>query len=73
MVWNAAALRPMFGGLPQKIFALRSAYEKSLKDLIEATKIYPEDVSLVTYFDTAKELLEMIEKEYNERVKSASL
>ena len=71
VVWNAAALRPMFGGLPQKIFALRSAYEKPLKDLIEATKIYPEDVSLVTYFDTAEELLEMIEKDYNQRVQSA--
>ena len=73
VVWNAATLRPMFGGIPQKIYALRSAYEKPLKDLIEATKIYPEDVSLVTYFDTAEELLEMIEKDYNQRVQSATL
>ena len=73
VVWNAAALRPMFGGVPQKIYALRSAYEGTLKDLIEATKIYPEDVSLVAYFDTAEELLEMIEKDYNERVQSATL
>ena len=73
VVWNAAALRPMFGGVPQRIFALRSAYEKALKDLIEATKIYPEDVSLVTYFDTAEELLDMIEKDYDQRVQSAAL
>ena len=73
VVWNAATLRPMFGGVPQKIYVLRSAYENALKDLIEATKIYPEDVSLVTYFDTAEELLEMIEKDYNERVQSATL
>ena len=73
VVWNAATLRPMFGGVPQKIYVLRSAYERALKDLIEATKIYPEDVSLVTYFDAAEELLDMIEKDYNERVQSATL
>ena len=73
VAWNAATLRPMFGGIPQKVYALRSAYEKPLKDLIEATKIYPEDVSLVTYFDTAEELLEMIERDYNQRVQSATL
>ena len=73
VVWNAATLRPMFGGVPQKIYVLRSAYEKALKDLIETTQIYPEDVSLVTYFDTAEELLEMIEKDYTERVQSATL
>ena len=73
VVWNAATFRPMFGGMPQKIYALRSAYEGALKHLIEATKIYPEDVSLVTYFDTAEELLEMIEKDYNKRVQSATL
>ena len=73
VVWNAATLRPMFGGVPQKIYVLRSAYEKVLKDLIETTQIYPEDVSLVTYFDTAEELLEMIEKDYTKRVQSATL
>ena len=73
VVWNAATLRPMFGGVPQKIYVLRSAYEKALKDLIEATKIYPEDVTLVMYFDTAEELFEMIEKDYTERVQSATL
>lgn len=73
VVWNAATLRPMFGGVPQKIYVLRSAYERALKDLIETTKIYPEDVSLVTYFDTAEELLEMIEKDYTERVRNATL
>ena len=73
VVWNAASLRPMFGGVPQRIFALRSAYEQPLKELIEGTKIYPEDVSLVTYFDTAEEVLDMIEKDYNERVQNATL
>ena len=73
VVWNAATLRPMFGGVPQKIYVLRSAYERALKDLIETTKIYPEDVSLVSYFDTAEELLEMVEKDYTERVRNATL
>ena len=73
VVWNAASLRPMFGGIPQRIFVLRSAYEKPLKELIEGTKIYPEDVLLVTYFDTAEEVLDMIEKDYNERVQNATL
>ena len=72
-MWNAATLRPMFGGVPQKIYMLRSAYERALKDLIEATKIYPEDVSLVMCFDTGEELLEMMEKDYSDRVKSATL
>ena len=73
VVWNAASLRPMFGGVPQRIFVLRSAYEKPLKELIEGTKIYPEDVSLVTYFDTAEEVFDMIEKDYSERVQNATL
>ena len=73
LVWNAAALRPIFGGIPQKVYALRSAYEKPLKDLIESTKIYPEDVALVTYFDTAEELLELVEADYKQRVQSAIL
>ena len=73
VVWNAASLRPMFGGIPHRIFALRSAYEKPLKELIEGTKIYPEDISLVTYFDTAEEVLDMIEKDFSERVQSATL
>ena len=73
LVWNAAALRPIFGGIPQKVYALRSAYEKPLNDLIESTKIYPEDVALMTYFDTAEELLELIEADYKQRVQSAIL
>ena len=64
-MWNAASLR---------IFALRSAYENPLKELIEGNKIYPEDVSLMTYFDTAEEVLDM-KKDYNEtqRVQNATL
>lgn len=34
VVWNAATLRPMLGGVPQKIYVLRLAYERALKDLI---------------------------------------
>ena len=73
VVWNAATLRPAYGGVPQKVYALRSAYEKPLKDLIESTKIYPEDVKLVTYFDTAEELLKMIEEDYSQRVQNATV
>ena len=71
--WNAAAVRPIFGGVPQKIFLLRSFWEKTLKDLIDATGIHTEDVALLTFVDSAEEALEMIERDLKERVRTAVL
>ena len=71
--WNAAAVRPIFGGVPQKIFLLRSFWEKTLKDLIDATGIHKEDVGLLTFVDSAEEALEMIERDLKERVRIAVL
>ena len=71
--WNAAAVRPLFGGVPQKIFLLRSFWEKTLKDLIDATGMHKEDVALLTFVDSAEEALEMIERDLKERVRTAVL
>ena len=48
-------------------------YEKPLKDLIKSTKIYPEDVTLVIYFDTAEELVKTIDKDYSQREQNATV
>ena len=73
VVWNAASLRPMFGGIPQKIFVIKSFWEKPLHELIAATDIYPQDAALVTYVDSAEEVLQLIEQDLAQRVTAATL
>lgn len=73
VVWNAATLRPMFGGIPQRIFVVKSFWEKPLHELIAATGIYPEDAALVTYVDSPEEVLQLIEQDLTQRVAAATL
>jgi len=73
VVWNAATLRQMYGGVPQKIFVWRPFWEKVLKDFIDAVGVYSSDVALLTFVDSAEEALEIVEKDLKERIKASVL
>ena len=71
-VWFDAALRPVYGGTPHRIFLWRPYWEKPLLDFTTATKVHSEDVALLEFVDSAEEALELIEKDLEERAKAAS-
>ena len=70
VVWNAATLRPLYGGIPQKIFLWRPFWEKAFLDFTTATKVYAADMALFQFVDSAEETLELIEKDLAERAKT---
>ena len=73
VVWNAAGLRQLYGGVPQKVFLWRPFWEKALKEFIAAVGVYDSDVALLTYVDSAEEALDIIENDLKERMKAAVL
>ena len=73
ITWNAATVRPMFGGLPQRIYLLRSFWESTLETLVAATGVYPEDKNLLTFVDTEEEVLKLVEEDMKQREASATL
>ena len=73
VVWNAASLRQMYGGVPQKIFVWRPFWEMVLKDFIDTVGVYSSDVALLTFVDSAEEALEIVEKDLKERIKASVL
>ncbi len=73
VVLNAAGIRRMFGGVPQRIFLWRAAWEAPLKEFLSATNMYPEDVALLTYVDSAEEVVGIVEGDLAERAKNASI
>ena len=73
VTWNAATLRPMFGGIPHRIYLLRDAWEKCLGEFNTARGVYPRDRALLTFVDSAEELVELVEQDRTEREKRATL
>ena len=73
VVWNAATLRKIYGAAPQRIFLLRSKWEKSLGAFAEAMSVYPEDRELITYVDSGEEFLELVEADMAKRVAAATI
>ena len=73
LVWNSAVVRPNYCGVPQRIFLLRSAWEKVVMDVVAATGIFPSDVAVLTFVDSAEEVLALVEKDLEERAKNATL
>ena len=71
VIWNAAALRPNYGGIPQRIFLWKPTWEKTMTDLITATAVLKQDITLLTFVDSAQEILEIVEKDIKERTKTA--
>lgn len=73
VVWNAATVRPMHGAIPQRIFLWRPHWEKALGEFVSATGVYREDISLLTFVDSAQEVLEIMEKDLEQKTKTAVL
>ena len=70
VVWNAAALRPLYGGTPQRIYLWRPFWEKAFLDFTTATKVYASDMTLFQFVDSAEETLKLVEKDLAERAKT---
>ena len=71
MVWNAATLRPLYGGTPQRIYLWRPFWEKAFLDFTAATKVYATDMTHIQFVDSAEETLKLIEEDLAERAKTA--
>ena len=71
-VWFAATLRPIYGGIPPRIFLWRPHWEKTLLDFTTAAKVFSEDVSRLEFVDSAEAALKLIEKDLKERTKTAT-
>ena len=71
VVWNLASCRAMRNLPKQRIFLFRNPWEKIVTELISSTKMYQSDANLVTFIDTAEEVLELVEQDLQERVQLA--
>lgn len=73
VAWNAASVRPGYGGVPQKIYLWRPFWEKCLSEFYTSVSVYPADVALLTFVESAEEAVELVEKDLTEREEKATL
>lgn len=71
MVWNDAALRGGFGGIPQRILLLRDAWEECLGALNSTRGVFPADVAKLTFVDNADEAVTIVEGDMQGRLDRA--
>ena len=57
LAWNMASLKPLCGAVSPRIFILRHPWEEAIKNLHQHLKIYDNDMKLLTYVDSAEEVL----------------
>lgn len=67
VAWNEAAVRPMHGGVTKKLYLLKSFWQETVSRLMEAVGIYPEDCKLLTFVDSAEEVVKMVEQDWDRR------
>lgn len=73
VVWNAAALRVMYGAKPHRIYVWRSKWEKPLEEFVEAMGLFSDDRLLIKYVSSAEELLRFVEEDMEKRKASATI
>lgn len=73
VAWNTATVRPNYGGIPNKIYVWRPFWETCLREFYTTVGIFTADVALLTFFDSVEEVLELVEKDFADRVSKASL
>ena len=73
IIWNIASCRTFNDYPTQKIFFFRDPWEKVLSELSASIGIYPSDRELVTFIDKPEEALEIVERNLQERSKTATL
>ena len=65
---NTAIVHPNWGALPQKILAWKNPWEKTLNELVKNVAI---DLSMVSYVESADEVVSIVEKDLQDRAKTA--
>ena len=73
VIWNVASVRPMFGDVAPKIYVLQSFWEKTLEVLTSAIGMFTEDRGLVTFVESAEEMVRMVEEDWTKRSANAIL
>jgi len=64
--WNLASIRGCHGGVGNKVYLLKS-WKDIIGELIGATGIYQEDRGLLTFVESAEELVELVERDWEQR------
>lgn len=67
VAWNEAAVRPMHGGVPKKLYLLKSFWQETISRLMAAVGIYPEDCKLLTFVESAEEVVRLVEQDWEQR------
>jgi len=62
LAWNMAALKPLSGAVSPRIFILRHPWEEAINQLHKTLKIYDSDMKLLTFVDSAEEVLEKVKE-----------
>ena len=73
MAWNAASVRPMYGGIPQRIYLLKSFWEEVMEHLMSRTGVYPQDCDLFTFVENEEEALKLVEDDFRDREAATTL
>jgi adenosine deaminase len=67
VAWNEAAVRPMHGGTTKKLYLLKSFWQETISRLMAAVGIYPEDCKLLTFVESAEEVVRLVEQDWDRR------
>ncbi|XP_065913268.1 adenine deaminase-like isoform X2 [Dysidea avara] len=67
LAWNLAALKPLCGAVSPRIFIMRHPWEEVIKNLHDNLKIYDNDMKLLTFVDSADEVLVKVKEGINSR------
>lgn len=73
MAWVEAAIRPQHGALPKKLYLLKSFWQESVRELMDAVGMYAEDRELVTFVESVEEVVRLVEQDWNQRAAQAVL
>lgn len=71
--WNVACIRPLFGGIPPKIYVLGSYWEKTLEVLMSSINMCTEDREMVKCVESGEEMVRMVEEDWKKRNANAIL
>lgn len=73
VAWNEASIRPMSGGATKKLYLLKSFWEDTMRQLTAAVGIFPEDCKLLTFVESAEEVVGLVQEDWKRRDAQAIL
>ena len=62
LAWNLSSLKPVSGAVPPRVFLMRDPWELVVKNLHQSLKLYNDDIKLLTFVDSPKEVLDEVKK-----------